>query len=285
MPVDGSIYYFTVLVLGAVALFAVFIGRKRGGSTTGSSSGPRTAAELPVREFTVPGQLPRNITSVMERYGRYIISSLRSNLDAGEIWESIAPLYPLAQVDPESFVAALKDKFLPVGGWSLYGAARVVTELLGVNFEHPAHDALRTASLQFLRERGVPNNMLTGNEWNHWLANQGKTELWLVGRLKPTPEKAPITDLAPGEVRRIAQAFPEADSNIILVRRHEEGGYVSVVDAKWSDDDPTRSQGEWERAGTLNDLYWKLGCSFQVPTYWYHDELEPYFPLPKPRLD
>jgi hypothetical protein len=60
------------------------------------------------------------------------------------------------------------DEFLPVGGWAVYGAARTVTELLDAHFDHPAHDALRTASLQFLRERGVPNSMLAGNELNYW---------------------------------------------------------------------------------------------------------------------
>jgi hypothetical protein len=283
--VDGGIYFFIVLALGVVALSTVFIAKRRRGKTAGGNSGLQTAAAPPVREFATPGQLPRNITFVMEQYGRYIIDPLRNNLDAGKIWETIAPLYPLAQAGPDAFVAALNEKFLPVGGWAVYGAARTVTELLDAHFEHPVHNALRTASFQFLRERGVPNSMLTGNEWNYWLANQGKTKPWLVGRPKPPPEKAPITDLTPGEVRRIAQVFPEAESNIILVRRHEEGGYVSVIDAKWSDDDPIRSQGDWERVDTLNDLYWKLGCSFQVPTYWYHDELGPYFPLPKPRLD
>lgn len=247
--------------------------------------GLHTAATPPVHEFTMPGQLPNDVDLIMEQYGRYIFNPLRSNFEPDNIWASVASLYPLAQADPDAFVTALSERFLPAGDWSLYGAARMVTELLETGFKHPAHDALLTASLQFLRERGVPNLMLTEYEWRYWVDTQGKTEPWLVGRSKPTPEQAPITDLAVGEVRRIAQVFPEADSNIILVRRHEEGGYVSVIDAKWSDDNPTRSQGDWERADTLNELYWKLGCSFQVPTYWYHEELEPYFPLPEPRLE
>jgi hypothetical protein len=220
---------------------------------------------------------------MMARFGRY---SFQPHLSPDtEIYHDvIIPLYPLAQASPDKFVTWLRDQVLPVGGWAVLGASRALWELLGSGFQHPARTELLTAGLQFLRNRGVPNPMVTGYEWRFWCDTKGQNEPWLVGRPKPTPDEAPITDLTPGELRPIIQIFPEPDSNRILVRR-QDGGYTSVVDARWSDDDPHRVQRDDKHAATLNDLYWEIGCVFQIPTHWYHPEMAPYFPLPPPRLE
>jgi Flp pilus assembly protein TadD len=243
-------------------------------------------------------RLPLDIVPMMEKVGWFQFDPTHSGVDADEIYlPIIAPLHRLAQAAPGPFLEALRDAVLPGGGWAVYGAARTVMEVLAGDYDHPAYHDLLRASLEFLRERGVPATMLNGYEWDFWLANNGRGPLsagdeigpgrepWLVGRPKPTIDEAPITGLQQNELRRVAQVSPEPDSNVILVKRADGGdSYVAVIDARYSDEDPTRSQADWQRAGTLDQLYWAIGTSFQVPTHWYHAELEPYFPFPRPRL-
>ena len=96
---------------------------------------------------------------------------------------------PLARADPDAFVTSLAAAVLPVGGWAVYGAAHTGYNLLETGFDHPEFDRLQSASLQFLRERGVPKSRVTGDEWQFWLSHQGKTEPWLVGAQAPRPEQ------------------------------------------------------------------------------------------------
>lgn len=225
------------------------------------------------------------LVAKMDRFGRFTFAPLEYRGDSGEIWSGIiGPLYPIAQADPGAFVTDLARTVVPAGGWAVYGGSHAVFELLGGNFRHPAADELMDESLEFLRSRGVPNLRLTGYEHQFWVEHRGRTEQWLTGRPRPTRAAAPIADLRPGEERFLAQIFPEPDSNLVLVRRGGEG-YIAVIDAKFSDDDPRRSRRDWKGARTLDDLYWDIGTTFQVPTYWHAPELGPYFPLPRPQLD
>jgi hypothetical protein len=72
---------------------------------------------------------------------------------------------------------------------------------------------------------------------------------------------------------------PAPDANLILVRRQGDE-YVAVIDAAWSNDDPTRSESDWKRAANLYDLFYELGWSTQVWD-WAHPEMEPFIPAPK----
>jgi hypothetical protein len=284
---DGGTCFCLLIVVVAVALGVTYFVRRQGGRTTAGMARPVYQPPPPLAtQPPVPGQLPPDIIATMESFGRYSLGALRNPLDMGYIADRIIiPLFTIAQADQNAFLTALRDKTIPVGGWAVYGASRIMREVIAGEVNHPAFDELQAAGLRFLRERGVPNMQLTGYEWNFFLDHRQGAEPWLVGRPKPTPEEAPITELAPDELRRIAQLFPEADSNLVFVRRDPSGAYTAVLDRKWSDDDPTRSQDDWKTASTLNDLYWDIGCNFQVPTHWYHPEMGPYFPLPKPRLD
>jgi len=71
---------------------------------------------------------------------------------------------------------------------------------------------------------------------------------------------------------------------VILVQRQDDGQYCTLIDARQSDEDPRRTQREWKSAGSLHELYVEIGLSMQTPTYWYDAELEPYFPLPQPKI-
>ena len=141
-----------------------------------------------------------------------------------------------------------------------------------------------TAPIEFLRANGVPPMMVKGYQWEYWIDSGGTADTWIPRRPVPLPEEASITELLPGEVRRVTQRTSEIDSNAILVRQNNDGPYCALIDAKYSDEDPRRRQDEWKFAKSLHELYIQIGLVLQVPTYWYDPELEPYFPLPRPKI-
>lgn len=231
-------------------------------------------------------RLPADTVTLMERFGRHTIDRANSTENPDTVWETfVAPFFPIAQSDPGGFVTALARVLRPVGGWAGYGGMRLIVEVLGGDFEHPAADEVRTAALDFLRSRGVPNASLTGYEWQFWLAHKGQTERWLVGRPRPSLEEAPITDIEPGHIRRVVKLLPDEDSNLILVRHAAGGGYESVVDARRNEQDARRVRNRGLYNATLDGLYWDIGCGLQTPPFWVNRELRPYFPLQRPNLD
>jgi hypothetical protein len=139
------------------------------------------------------------------------------------------------------------------------------------------------ASLDFLRSMGVPTMRLNGYESRFWREHKGLTEPWIQSR--PRPVHPTLTEISPGEVRRIAQLESKPDSNAIYVRRNLDGRYTALIDARWSDDEPRRNQSDWKTEGTLYELYCEIGESLQVPSFWSHPELEPFFPYPRPSIN
>jgi hypothetical protein len=236
-----------------------------------------------------PG-LPGNIISMMERFGRFEFNPQGSNAeDAGSIWiETQAPLQPFAETDPAGFLVALAEAVLPVGGWAVYGASCTLWDCFGSKIDifrqHSSYNAIMNASIEFLRANGVPPMMVRGYEWQHWVNNDGTSDTWVPRRPVPSPDEAPISTLQPGETRRVTQLTSEPDSNAILVRQNGDGRYCALIDAKYSDEDPRRVPNEWKFAASLHELYIQIGLAMQVPTYWYDRELEPYFPLPRPKI-
>ena len=233
--------------------------------------------------------LPSNILRMMEQFGRFERNPQGSGEDPGAMGSLMAELAPFASTDPKGFLEALTSVVLPVGGWAVYGASRTIWEFLSVSrnspfSHHPAYIALMNAALDFLRANGVPPMMVSRYEWDYWLDNGGTMDTWLPRQPTPSPAEAPINELLPGEVRRVAQMTSAPDSNVILVRQGENGQYAALIDAKWSDEDPRRVQNPWKSAGSLYDLYIQIGLSLQTPWYWCDRELEPYFPLPRPRI-
>lgn len=231
--------------------------------------------------------LPNNIIGMMERFGRYEFNPQGSGDDAADIWGQMAELSPFASADPDGFLVALAGAVLPIGGWSVYGASRTIWEFLSSStsvHQHPSYNAIMKAAIDFLRSNGVPPMMVRGYEWNYWLDSGGTIDTWVPRRPTPPPDEAPISELRPGETRRVTQLTSVRDSNVILVRRNSDGQYCALIDAKWSDEDPRRVQNEWKSAGSLHELYIQIGLAMQIPTYWHDPELEPYFPLPQPKI-
>lgn len=233
------------------------------------------------------GGLPANIVQQMEEFGRFEFDPQNpNNVDSGTVWANlVAPLYDRSRDDGPAFLAALAAAVLPVGGWPAYGAERLVKEIFSGDLDDPSYHAIMAEALDFLRSLGVPNSRLNSYEWRSWLDHKGEDEPWLPSRSLPDPNTTQIRPLEPGEERRIVQVELDDDSNAIYVRASDDGRVVALIDARYSDEDPTRSRNPWHAAENLYDLYRRVAESFQVPTYWCDVELEPFFPYPRPKID
>lgn len=124
--------------------------------------------------------LPRDIVSMMERYGRFEYDPQGNGEDAGVIFSQIhSPLRSFAREDPPGFLAALAAAVLPVGGWAVFGAERTMWNLISSpNREDPSYNAIMDASLAFLRTIEGSKGCVTGYEWEHWVDSGGTHENW-----------------------------------------------------------------------------------------------------------
>lgn len=232
--------------------------------------------------------LPSDLIRMMERFGRYEFRQPGSENDGTDIWmQTQAPLLPLASADPDGFLVALARAVLQVGGWAVVGASRTIFEVISSpdSFgQHPSYIALMDTSLEFLRASGVPSVLLNGREEIYWKA-MGKTmDTWVTWPPTPSQQQAPITDVLPNEVRRVAQLTSEADSNVIFVRQENDGRYCALIDSMWGSSDPRRVQREWQSAESLYELYIMIGRLLMEPPHWYDRELKPYFPFPPRKI-
>ncbi|MBK6870821.1 MAG: hypothetical protein IPJ14_09690 [Kineosporiaceae bacterium] len=234
------------------------------------------------------GRAGGGLAALAARFGRHEFYGQASTEDPVQIQrETLIPLYPEAARDPNAFLERLRREVLPAGGWALYGADRLMWELITDKTARQSEAGLEImdASLSFLRENGVPPQRVRPYQWEHWIGTGGTIDTWLMTRPTPTHAQAPIRELAPGELRPVARLTADPQSNVILVRLAANGEHVeAIIDAPQSDDDPRRTQWEWKSAPTLYELYVQIGLTHQVPTPWYDPDLEPYFPLPAPRI-
>jgi hypothetical protein len=229
------------------------------------------------------GLLPARIIPMMERFGRHEIDVMASTDDAyGVFQETQQPLLGPATSQTEEFIEALADACVPVGGWAAYGADRTVVNLVGT--APPGDDWLRIldASIEFLRRNYVPPIRIPPYAWDRYIDRGGTANTWITLRPVPARNEVALRPLADGETRRLVSLGPTPDANVILVRR-EGDQYVALIDARWSDEDPTRSQSEWKRAPDQYDLYVDIAWTHQVWD-WADPEIEPFFPAPKARI-
>lgn len=222
-------------------------------------------------------RLPADILAQLEQLGRAAFDPAGHDSP----WQLTVAMYHLAQEDRDGFLAELAAITRPAGGWPAYGAMKLVMDILDPKPDQPDFNAIVLAGLQFLRSHGVPPNRLSINEQDMWRRLRDGDTPWLVAR--PVPQDR-IMPLRPGETRRVAQVFPGPSSNVIYVRQEQPDRYVAVIDGEWSTEDPRRVQNEWYSAGSLHELYLRIGEGFQVPCHWADPELEPYFPFPSPTL-
>jgi hypothetical protein len=190
--------------------------------------------------------------------------------------------WQLAQSDQEAFLRNMAGN-ARAGGWAAYGAERLIVSVISGDLQHPLFDEVMLAALTFLRENLVPPSRLSGYEWSWWSTHQGASEAWLIGSAPPSQQDADIPQLRDSEERVLAQMTAQPNGNLIVaVQRGDH--VVALIDAPWSDEDPTRSRNEWQSAPNLHELYLKVGAALQAPPHWVRPELVPYIPLPPSNL-
>lgn len=123
---------------------------------------------------TAVAPIPAGTVEQMILFGRFSFDPTGSDVDAGELWSRIAaPRHPVAVADPERFCRDLADQVLPVGGWAVYGAQRLVVELLGGEYGGDDYLRMQDAALAWLHGQGVGAAHLTGWESARWAATHG----------------------------------------------------------------------------------------------------------------
>ena len=229
-------------------------------------------------------RLPSDIAATMAEFGYAELRGAGSGISAERSWQILSVLLPASQSDPGGLTAALAMTVTPLGGYAAYGASRAVAELVGQPFDGPDGAAVLDGAIRFLRAMGVPPIRVRGYEWSYWVRQGGTAETWLPPRPPPPPHDTGIPPFASGETRMVARITTAPDSNILYAQQQETGRYVALVEARYSDDDPTRGVTVWREADSAYGLYCDVGRALQVPPAWVAAELEPYIPLPPPTI-
>lgn len=112
------------------------------------------------REKTPPSRFPRDILSVLERFGRFEANPQGSGVDYDEIVQRLfVPYVHVANADPHGLFADLQAVVAnDGGGYATFGAARLVWELLtGEVRNNPPAPALALvkAGVEFKRRHGL----------------------------------------------------------------------------------------------------------------------------------
>lgn len=88
-------------------------------------------------------------------YGWYKAYRKRSGIRQQDLTPTIAAMHQLWSDRPEVFVRRLAEVVLPVGGWPVYGAHRMIHEIVGGYTDDHVLDISETA-LRFSMARKVP---------------------------------------------------------------------------------------------------------------------------------
>lgn len=189
----------------------------------------------------------------------------------------------------EGFVHDLAASATDAGGWVAVGAERAIATVTGSNLDNPVEKALLNVAVGHLRARRIPPVMVTGLEWECWLAMRADLEaqnapaFWAVRAPEPDRGSHQLRALAPGEERHVATIDHRPESNRYFVRR-EGSEYVWEVDAPWSSENPTRGRSEQSRKDDLWDLYAEMGRSLGLPPAFVVDDFAPFDGIPRPDM-
>lgn len=86
------------------------------------------------------------------------------------------PLMQMAKQDPNGFLAALAAATVPIGGWTVYGAMRLIWHfgLADPDVPQADSDAISMAALQFLYDSDYPWMRLRVHEQAIWRRIDGR---------------------------------------------------------------------------------------------------------------
>jgi hypothetical protein len=121
-------------------------------------------------EKDAAGLLPANLVARLEPFGRFEFDPQGSGVDAIGLPNAEYSLMQTAKQDPHRFIAALASATLPKGGWTVYGASRLIWHfgLADPDLPHPDADAIRLAALQFVHDTGYGWQHLNLQEQGFW---------------------------------------------------------------------------------------------------------------------
>ena len=114
--------------------------------------------------------LPPDLVSRLEPFGRFEFDPQESGVDPVGLPSAEYPLMQMAKQDPDGFMAALAAVTIPIGGWTVYGAMRLIWNfgLAEPDVPQADSDAISMAALQFLHDSGYPWVRLTLREMAYW---------------------------------------------------------------------------------------------------------------------
>jgi len=233
-------------------------------------------------------RLPADVQQMLERYGRWAFDPQHSGIDVATIGHE-ALQRPILEAYAEGLEAvaeatnrlanAFIEEVLPVGGWPIYGAYKLIDDIADGVKSTPTATVME-AGLQFLRERGVPwNTHLSPYEKRFWISHHpGGARDWIPWPDPPDPGLGPH-ELGADEVRHIATTR-RADGVFNLIHaRHGDEGFQAVITSADSD-----SEFVWYTEPSLYDLYLQVGGALCTPPHWSDEDLARFIPQPAMNL-
>lgn len=120
--------------------------------------------------------LPPDLVSRLEPFGRFEFDPQGSGIDPIGLPSAEYPLLQMAKQDPDGFMAALAAVTVPIGGWTVYGAMRLIWNfgLADPDVPQSDSDAISMTALQFLHDSGYPEERLSPRDMAFWRRIAGR---------------------------------------------------------------------------------------------------------------
>lgn len=174
------------------------------------------------------------------------------------------------------------------GSWALVGAVRLLMEL-ATPPEVLAGDvqylAVLDGALLFLQAQGVSSGTLRPFEADRWIETHGSLRTFIgydLADVPPVGQEGPVREMQVGEFWKVAQLWPQPESNMIFIERRGPQLFCVLTEAPESDVDPRRKMWDWFSGDTLVGVLRDLGERMVTPPYWAEPALAPFFPWQPP---
>lgn len=187
----------------------------------------------------------------------------------------------------DRFLAELTTAADEVPPWGVVGAFGVATNFTTSEDRSTASFRdLMDRALVALRDDGVAYASVPPFALDHWTESRGYDGAGPAGwpssldalALPTEGEETAVDDLGEGESRRMSCDGPSTDARTIFAERSPTGQIVAVIDGVDLSDGQRK---RWE-LGVASDSYIgflrALGERLVTPSWWAHDDLQPYFP-------
>ncbi len=260
-----------------------FFSRKSAASATPAfTADPADLIRIATQAFGGNSPNPPGLSAISSaELDGYVVAALESAkypTAGSDEWESLQT----------RFLDELTAAAEKAGDWGFIGAMCVAWNFVVSAQDHdPRYLAILERALNSLRLDGVaypavpPFAIEYGQTVHGW--DGARPAGWpsaLDDVRVPAPgEGTAVSDLEPGESRRLAQPQAGDHSNVIYAERRSDESIVAVIggiDAS----DGGRKRWEWHglEAPTYPAFLRELGERLVTPSFWAHEELAPYFP-------